>query len=37
MEDFLYRGGGIEMTPSMIGKAEEEDEEIEMRYENFTV
>ena len=37
MEDFLYRGGGIEMTPSMIGKEEEEDEEIEMRYETFTL
>lgn len=37
MEDFLYRAGGIEMTSSMIGEEDEEDEEIEMRYENFTV
>ena len=37
MEDFLSRNGGIEMTASMIGKADEEDEEIEMRYETFMV
>ena len=37
MEDFLYRGGGIEMTASMIDQEEEEDDEIEMRYEGFTL
>jgi alpha-D-ribose 1-methylphosphonate 5-phosphate C-P lyase len=37
MEDFLRGNGGIEMTASMIGKDDEEDEVIEMRYETFTV
>lgn len=35
MEDFLLRNGGIEMTASMIGKDDEEDEEIVMKYESF--
>lgn len=37
MEDFLFRDGGIPMTSSMIGKEDVEDEEIEMKYENFIV
>lgn len=37
MEDFLRGSGGIEMTGSMIGKDDEEDEEFEMRYETFTL
>ena len=37
MEDFLRGNGGIEMTASMIGKDDEEDEVIELKYETFTV
>ena len=39
MEDFLYKGTGLETTPSMIGQEDLEDleEEETLRYEGFTL
>ena len=36
MEDFLYKGTGLETTPSMIGQEDLEEEET-LRYEGFTL
>lgn len=35
MKDFLYGKEEMELSPSMIGKGEEEDDEIAMRYQTF--
>ncbi len=39
MEDFLYKGTGLETTPSMIGQADLDDldEEETLKYESFTL
>ena len=39
MEDFLYKGTGLETTPSMIGQADLDDleEEESLKYEGFTI
>ena len=39
MEDFLYRGSGLDTTPSMIGQSEADDlDDLEaMKYEGFTL
>ena len=39
MEDFLYKGTGLETTPSMIGQEDLDDleEEETLRYEGFTL